>query len=67
MERLDQDHLHPKPDQTCLGRESNPGHSSKELFEQRVNSQLEYLHELEAVPLKCCKFDKAVLSKMRKI
>ncbi len=51
MERLDQGHLHPKLEVqrlTCLGRESNPGlrgeHSSKELFEQRINSYSEHLH-----------------------
>jgi hypothetical protein len=42
---------HPKlevPRQTCLGRESNPGlrgePSSKELFEQLINSYSEHLH-----------------------
>jgi hypothetical protein len=47
LERLDQGHLHPKLEArrlTCLGRESIPAsvvggeHSSKELFEQRINS-----------------------------
>ncbi len=46
IERLDQSHIHPKLEVerlTCLSRESNPGrgkHSSKELFEQRVNIQI---------------------------
>jgi hypothetical protein len=49
MKRLDQGHLHPKlevPRLKWLDRESNPGlrsvvggeHSSKELFEDRVNT-----------------------------
>ncbi len=58
MKKLEQDHLHPlleHPRLTCLGRESNTGlqggkrqneHSSKELFEQHVNSYSEHLHEL---------------------
>jgi hypothetical protein len=53
MERLDEGHLHPKlevPRLTYFGQESNLGltvrseHSSKELFEQRVNSFSEHLH-----------------------
>ncbi len=44
-------HLHPKLEKsilTCFGRESNPDlggeHSSKELFEPRINSYSEHLH-----------------------
>ncbi len=44
-------HLHPKLEKsrlTCLGRESNSDlggeHSSKELFEPRINSYSEHLH-----------------------
>ncbi len=54
LERLDQGHLHPKlevPRLACLSRElkyraSEVGgkHSSKELFEQLVNSYSEHLH-----------------------
>jgi len=51
LKRLDQGHLHPKledPRLTCLGRETNPaargGHSSKELFDQRINSYSEHLY-----------------------
>ncbi len=46
MERLNQDHHHPKLEVqrlTCLSRESNPvggEHSSKKLFEQCINSYL---------------------------
>jgi hypothetical protein len=49
MERLDQGHLHPKlevPRLKCLCRVSAVGskHSSKELFEQCINSFSEHLH-----------------------
>jgi len=51
MERLYQDHLHPKlevPELTYPGRESNPAvggeHSRKEPFEQLVNDYSEHLH-----------------------
>jgi hypothetical protein len=59
MERLGQCHLHPKlevPRLTCLCRESKLGSvvggkdSGKELFEQRINSNSEYLH---MSPLQC--------------
>jgi hypothetical protein len=53
VEILAQDHLHPKlevPRLTCLGPKQTLAsavggqHSSKELFEQRVNSYSEHLH-----------------------
>jgi hypothetical protein len=49
MERLNHGYLYPKlyvARLTCLGQESNPGAeiSSKELFEERINSYSEYLH-----------------------
>jgi len=49
MERLEQGHLHPLIKWTS--RESNPGigggrnNSSKELFEQPINSYSKHLHE----------------------
>ncbi len=56
MERLDQGHLHPKledPRLTSRGRESDldlccsgSEHSSKELFEQHINSYLEHTYLL---------------------
>jgi hypothetical protein len=49
MERLDLGHLHPKLEIDMSRPEIEPGplaseHSSKELFEQRVNSYSEHLH-----------------------
>jgi hypothetical protein len=49
MERLDIGHLHPlleHPRLTCPGQKISPGeHSSKELFEQPINSYSEHLNE----------------------
>jgi hypothetical protein len=53
MERRDQGHLHPllKQLETIMSRASAVGgeHSSKELFEQSVNSFSEHLHELASI------------------
>ncbi len=53
MERLDQGHLYPltRASKTVISRASAVGgeHSSKELFEQLVNSYSEHLHELATV------------------